>query len=753
MDNGGTKPDDNTMPDGDNFELEVSDKDTELVSADIESSGDEVDQLPVDDTELVMGDMPEPHDPADEPAEEKKPEEEPKDEPKNEAPADEEKPEADDFDNEELDNELDELEAEEKADENSEDTTVAEEEKPEEEPKDEAPADEEKPEEPTEEEKTDEEPEAEESKDEVVAEEETKEEASAEEKPEEEPKDEAPAEEEKPEADGPIVVEGQNAPVDSTQANSTFPVSPAKETKDNRSKIGLFIMIAVIVLLLIGCGIFALLSGGKKSGGSGGNGGGNGGDEEPPISKVEGMSEFDVQLLKDFAEEDNIVYSPMSIKYAMSMLIDGTDGDTKKEITDIIGSYNPTDYTSSDHLSIANALFVRDDFKNMVKTSYTDAIKEKYGANTIYDPFNNASTINDWVYTNTLSLIPKILDDDDLTDAVFVIANTVAIDMEWDNVIQCGASANRVMNCFDGRYSVEYMHEDYFDYVKDYEDENRAKVSLNNKDALGMEFAASINNYDIVKVLGEDKIRNTVKAAYEKCLAEHKNQYECDIEGSSIDEYLDNYIKDINKNYGKVDASTGFKMYVGNDVKMFAKNFKEYDGTTLQYVSIMPTSGTLGEFIENTSLDNLKTLIGSLKEIKSESFADGKVTRIRGVVPEYDYNKDYSLIDEFRQLGVEKVFTSDADLSKMLEEEAKGVDVVKINHSAKIQFTNFGVKAAAATSIVGAGAAAPGFDYLFDVPVEEIDLTFDKPFLYMIRDTKTGEIWFMGTVYEGKEYK
>jgi serine protease inhibitor len=45
------------------------------------------------------------------------------------------------------------------------------------------------------------------------------------------------------------------------------------------------------------------------------------------------------------------------------------------------------------------------------------------------------------------------------------------------------------------------------------------------------------------------------------------------------------------------------------------------------------------------------------------------------------------------------------------------------------------------------------FDYLFDVPVEEIDLTFDKPFLYMIRDTKTGEIWFMGTVYEGKEYK
>ena len=34
------------------------------------------------------------------------------------------------------------------------------------------------------------------------------------------------------------------------------------------------------------------------------------------------------------------------------------------------------------------------------------------------------------------------------------------------------------------------------------------------------------------------------------------------------------------------------------------------------------------------------------------------------------------------------------------------------------------------------------------VPVEEIDLTFDKPFLFIIRDKETGEVWFAGTVYE-----
>ena len=32
--------------------------------------------------------------------------------------------------------------------------------------------------------------------------------------------------------------------------------------------------------------------------------------------------------------------------------------------------------------------------------------------------------------------------------------------------------------------------------------------------------------------------------------------------------------------------------------------------------------------------------------------------------------------------------------------------------------------------------------------VEEIDITFDQPFLYVIRDKDTGEVWFTGTVYE-----
>ena len=38
--------------------------------------------------------------------------------------------------------------------------------------------------------------------------------------------------------------------------------------------------------------------------------------------------------------------------------------------------------------------------------------------------------------------------------------------------------------------------------------------------------------------------------------------------------------------------------------------------------------------------------------------------------------------------------------------------------------------------------------YVCLVPVETIDVTFDKPYMYIIRDKVDGEVWFVGSVYE-----
>ena len=741
MDDGGNKSE---------FELEVNDKDVELVSADIESPGEDDIELPADDTELTEGDISEPVDPDEEP---KKPEDKPAEE---EKPADE--PSDDELDAE-LDSELDELEAEEKEE------TSAEEEKAEKASEETTSADEEKPEEePAEEEKADEEPTEEEKPEDEVAEEAPVEDAPAD---EEKPEEEAPAEEEKPEEEktedeateeasaeeekpeeAPIVVEGENAPVDSTAANSTFPVEPAKETKDNKSKIGLFVMITIIVLLLIGCGIFALMGGAKPAKEN------NNSSKTKDQEKTETVlaSELNIKLLKDWTSGNkNEIFSPLSIKYLLAMLSDASAGDTKQEILNLIGdNYTPAKYADSKNRVIANAIFVRDDYKEAIKASYLDTIKTKYNANAIYDPFNNASSLNDWVYKNTLSLIPKIMEDEDVQALDFILINALAIDMRWENTFQCAYTGKDDGNkCIS--YYVDYAHEKYGDSIRPYEGGEKYQFG-SYSNAHGLAVKSTLNNYDIINEIGEDKIRETVKEAFDKWKSTASETDLKDMEKSGygdFDTYFKDYIKQLGANYGDVKYSTDYSMYVDDEVKVFAKDLREYDGARLQYIGIMPRLTDLKGYVKDLSTEKLNNTISKLKEIKSENFDQGKVYKINGYLPAYKYDTNYDLKEELEEnLGVKAIFSEKGDITPMIEVE--GAQFTNAVHAAMIDFSNEGIKAAAVSVAGGMGAAGEPFDYLWDVPIEEIDLTFDKPFMYLIRDKATGEVWFMGSVYEPK---
>ena len=51
------------------------------------------------------------------------------------------------------------------------------------------------------------------------------------------------------------------------------------------------------------------------------------------------------------------------------------------------------------------------------------------------------------------------------------------------------------------------------------------------------------------------------------------------------------------------------------------------------------------------------------------------------------------------------------------------------------------------------GGSGEPFDYKYDIPIEDIDLTFNKPYMFLIRDKKTQEVFFVGTVYNPLEWK
>ena len=164
----------------------------------------------------------------------------------------------------------------------------------------------------------------------------------------------------------------------------------------------------------------------------------------------------------------------------------------------------------------------------------------------------------------------------------------------------------------------------------------------------------------------------------------------------------------------------------------------------------MPTDGNLSTYIKNTNASSLSELIGKIKPLAFDSFKDGVITDIHGYIPMFKFDYQLDLVNDLNTLGIKDVFDSNkANLSNLTTDKAYISDA---KHKATIDFSNDGIKAGAFTAGGGAGAGGCGYDYQFKVPVENIDLTFDKPYMFIIRDKDTNEVWFAGTVYEPTEY-
>ena len=145
----------------------------------------------------------------------------------------------------------------------------------------------------------------------------------------------------------------------------------------------------------------------------------------------------------------------------------------------------------------------------------------------------------------------------------------------------------------------------------------------------------------------------------------------------------------------------------------------------------------LDSYIKELDSSDVNSIIKNLKEIKSENFTDGKVIKITGNIPLFKFDYQLKLKDDLKSLGITSVFNGKkADLSNMVTSKNY---IDSAEHKANIEFSNEGIKAAAVTSTGGMGAASCGYEHLFDVPVEEVNITFDKPYLFLIRDKNSGE--------------
>ena len=371
--------------------------------------------------------------------------------------------------------------------------------------------------------------------------------------------------------------------------------------------------------------------------------------EEVKPASTTGYNVAIIKMINSYAGKNNYLLSPYNIEIALNMLRDGADGNTRKEIDNLIGNRNINDITYKDKISVANGVFIKDVYKKNVKDDYYNILKTKYDSDIIYDKFTTPDKINSWVKEKTHNMIDKVVDDLD-DDFVMGLASALAIDVKWYNEFECNRTSSEKFTKSDGKkINVEMMY----------------------------------NHYD------------------------HEN----------------------------------VKYIETNDAKGIVLPYRKYGNVELEFIGLLPNND-INTYVNSLTDEKLTNII------KSETPA-GEKLHINLSLPRFTY--DYSVEkfkDVLKDLGIKDAFDKDnANFKKMIELKYN-VYVETAVHKTHIELSETGTKAAAVTYF--------GMDKNSAIIMEQpkiINIKFDKPFVYMIREKNTGELLFFGAVYEPNIWK
>ena len=524
-------------------------------------------------------------------------------------------------------------------------------------------------------------------------------------------------------------------------------VTTPETEKPKKKKTGLIIILIVLILLIAAAICYFVLGiGNNKESGKKNNKENNGGStvtenqkkNSPYRMSGNGLEDFDIQFLKLVGTQENVIYSPISIKYALAMLNEGTKGESHEQIRGLIGDYKASKYSNSSNLAFGNAFFVREGFATGINQDTVNILQDKYSAEVKTGSFDDPAFVNNWVNEKTLGMIKELVAKEDIQELDFIIANALGIDMEWTSNFLPRKNPSELRNLYTA--NVKYNDTDFS--WNSWDDIVPKEFNGSNKKYATLKFDASYNNYDVVKEHGgEDNYKNEIKEFAMK---------ECNLSEIEAEKFAESTYDRITENYHKLDKSTDFYFYSDDTIRVFAKDLKEYDGVQLQYVGFEPQVQNLDSFVKNTNAAKLNQYISKLKELKPESFEEGYVTHVSGTLPKFKYDFNMDLKEKLKSLGVTDVFDpSKADFSKLVN----GSAYLQIAlHSANIDFSEDGIKASATT--MGGGYGNATFcPYIEKMKVKDIDVTFDKPYMYIVRNKNTGEVWFAGSVTEPLEYQ
>jgi serpin B len=150
-----------------------------------------------------------------------------------------------------------------------------------------------------------------------------------------------------------------------------------------------------------------------------------------------------------------------------------------------------------------------------------------------------------------------------------------------------------------------------------------------------------------------------------------------------------------------------------------------YAGTGIAFDVLLPKSLTgLSDLEKSLTLETLTGWLGSLT-----------TRNVQVSLPKFRAESEFSLRKGLSAMGMPMAFTDKADFSGI--DPKRGLAISEVVHKAFVDVSEQGTEAAAATGVTMRATA-------MRMPEQAVVFRADHPFLFLIRDTRTGVVLFIG---------
>ena len=159
-------------------------------------------------------------------------------------------------------------------------------------------------------------------------------------------------------------------------------------------------------------------------------------------------------------------------------------------------------------------------------------------------------------------------------------------------------------------------------------------------------------------------------------------------------------------------------------------------------MEILPNTN-ITSYLNNFTYNELQSLISTKKNSSNN-------LTINLALPRYNYDYDFkNFMTTLQSLGIKDAFDeNNANLSGMLSNNINAnLYVSKAVHKTHIELNESGTKASAVTYLQIDENASIDED-----KAKIINIEFNKPFIYIIKEKDSNNIWFIGAVYSTEEW-